>query len=287
MNHEGALIAFTLLAQLVAGATILYAVLWFTRKDEMSGVPAGFHPKTPELLLLIGLIAAMFISIFHLGSPRQAVNALSNPGNSWVSREILGLSLFAMSLFLLFLGRWLAPGRRITLTFLFLFSLLSAAALVLIMIRIYMIPVVVTWNSWYTPFSFITTTFVLGTGAILAYMTIVQREWSGTGPLTIIMFLFLVVEAVITGLNQYRLSHLSVIHYNRFLLENIHLNFTIIRIVIIMAVLMLLVFYQRKIKSAGGQGWVNTLIGLAILLVLFEQVAGRWLFFASFVKMGI
>lgn len=287
MDHEGALIAFTLLGQLVAGATMLYAILFLTRRDEMSRVSAGFRIKTPELLLLAGLLAAMFISFFHLGNIRQAVNALSNVRTSWISREILVLSLFSLSLFLLFLGRWLMATRPRALSVLFLFCFLSAAALVIVMTGIYMIPVVVSWNTWYTPFSFITTTFILGTCAVLAYLVTVQGEWPKIRPLSTILLLFLPLEALIAGLNQVRLSNLYMIHYNRFLLENIHLNFTITRMVIIVAVLMLLVFYQRKIKSAGGHGSGNVLIGLAILLVLFEQVAGRWLFFASFVKMGI
>ena len=287
MNHEGALIAFTLLGQLVAGSTILYAILHFTRSDEVSRFPAGFRIKTPELLLLILLLVAMAISFLHLGSARKAVHALNNPGSSWISREIFSLSLLSLSLILLFLGRWLMPARRGIHSVLFLISLGSGASLIYVMIRLYMIPAVVSWNTWYTPSSFIFSSFILGISAFIVYAASIQwREY----PLKLLLqmlFVLLLTEALISAGNQYLLDHLSLIHYNPFLLENSHLNVTIIRIALIVVVLFLLAFLQRRSTVHTEGSLKKILTGSVILLVLIEQIAGRWLFFASFVKVGI
>ena len=111
MDHEGALIAFTLISQLVAGTSIIYAFLFFIRRNEISGISSGFNPKTPELLLIIALLAAIFISLFHLGNIGKAVNALNNLDSSWISREILSLLLLAFGLGLLFIARWKMSGN--------------------------------------------------------------------------------------------------------------------------------------------------------------------------------
>lgn len=287
MTHEGALIAFTLLSQLVAGSAILYAILHVTRSDPESRIPSGLRIRTPELLLLVLLLVAISVSFLHLGSPRQAGRALDNPGSSWISREIFSLALFSLSLFLLFLGRWLMPARRGILTVLFLFALGSGAGLVYVMIRLYMIPAVVSWNTWYTPASFLLTSFILGLSAAVVYLVSFQGEKYTLKTLFQVLFVLLLAEALVSAGNQYMLDHLPVTHYNSFLLENIHLKGTVIRIILIVTVLFLLAFLQNRSTAPASGSLKRILTGFAILLVLVEQIAGRWLFFASFVKVGL
>ncbi len=287
MTQEGALIAFTLLSQLVAGSTILYSILYFTRRDEVVRFPSGFHVKTPELLLLLLLLVAISISFLHLGNARQAGRALNNLGSSWISWEILSLAVFSLSLFFLFLGRWLMPVRSRMLSVLYLFAPGSGAALIIVMIRLYMIPAVPSWNSWYTPSSFMLASLILGMCTLLAYMVTGKMNGYSFRLFLQIFFLLLLLEALISAGNQYMLDHLPITHYNSFILENIHWSFTIIRITLITSVLVLLVFIRRNRTIHASTSLKRILMISAILMVLVEQIAGRWLFFASYVKVGI
>lgn len=287
MGHEYTLIAFTLVSQLIAGATILYAVLHFVRSKQLSRLPSGFHVNTPELLLMTGLLIAIFISFFHLGAPQRAGNALNNLKSSWISREILSLSVFFLGILLLFLGRWLRSTREGLLSFLYVFSLVSAIVLIIAMIQLYMIPVVVTWSTWYTPFSFTITSLTLGVCAVLAYLIIFQIRCDTLKALIHILSMLLLADVLVSGLHQYGLSHLSLMHQNPILKDNLHLYVTLLRISVILVALVLLVVYARKSKARAGRPASNFLPGIAMLLVLLEQLAGRWLFFASYVKLGI
>jgi DMSO reductase anchor subunit len=237
--------------------------------------------------MLAGLLLAMFISFFHLGQVQRARYALNNLQDSWISREILSLALFSLSLFFLLLGRRYLQVKQGILSALFLFSLLSAVALMFVMIKLYMIPAVVTWNTWYTPFSFTLTSLILGIGAILGYRMTFQKQVHQSQPFLAILILLLLLEAMISGLNQYRLSQLSMIHYNPVVLGHVHGNLTLVRISLILAALVLLVLFQHRIKVLADRSASSLLPGLALLLILIEQVVGRCLFFASYIKLGI
>ncbi len=287
MHNEGALIAFTLISQLTVGSLLLYSFIYFTAKSATSQLPSGFNAKTPELLLLAGMVIATAISFLHLGSPANAIYALNNITTSWISREILSLSIFSMSLFLLFLGRWLMNSRERIISFLFLLSAITGIIFIIVMIRLYMIPTVITWATWYTPLGFVFTTLILGICGVLAYFVIFNLKIEKIKPLLQLLMVFLFIEALISVLNHSMLSNISIPHTNQFLLDNLHLNYTIIRIAVITSVLIFLIFISRIKLNHGSPLTVKLLVFLAIILVLIEQFAGKYVFYASFVRVGL
>ena len=287
MHNEGSLIAFTLLGQLVVGSLLFYSFIYFSARSAIRQMPSGFSIRTPELLLLAGMIIATTISFLHLGSPLKAFNALNNLAASWISREILSLSVFSLSLFLLFLGRWLMKSRERIISFLFLLSSVTGIIFIIVMIGLYMIPTVITWATWYTPLSFVFTTFILGICGILAYFVIFNLNMEKIRPLLHLLIVFLFFEALISVLNHSMLSNISIPHTNQFLSENLHFTYTIIRIALIASVLIFLVFISRIKLHRMSFFTIRLLVTLAILLVFFEQYAGRYLFYAGFVKVGL
>lgn len=75
------LIIFTLFMQAAIGTILFIMVAKLFQKEQdfkLAGLVAGF-------LSVIGILA----SLLHLGTPTHALNALSNLGSSWLSREIL------------------------------------------------------------------------------------------------------------------------------------------------------------------------------------------------------
>ena len=287
MHKEGALIAFTLISQLVVGSLLFYTFIYFNNRSSVSRLASGIHIKTPEFLLCLGIVIATIISFLHLGSPQNAIHALNNIATSWISREILGLTLFSLSLFLLFLGRWLLSPGKVMISFLFLFSALTGIVFILMMTGLYMIPTVISWATWYTPFNFAITTLILGICGVLAYSLIFKPEIEKTRLLLQILVFFLLLEAISLVLNYNMLNRISIPLSNEFLSENLHFTYMIIRIAIIASVLVFLQYIIRKKPVQGSMPNVKLLMAIAILLMLFEQLAGRYMFYATFVKTGI
>lgn len=88
---ERSLVLFTLLMQAAVGMFGGFFVLRLQHTGDMlSNLMVDRSFWTVWLLAL----PAMAASLFHLGSPRRAVGALRNLRSSWLSREILFVSLF-------------------------------------------------------------------------------------------------------------------------------------------------------------------------------------------------
>ena len=288
MDNEGALILFTLLCQLVAGSMLFYSVFYFIGKNEISRLSKGPVIKTPELLLLIGLLMAVITSFLHPGNPGNATNALNNVGTSWLSREILSLILFSFSLLLLFFGRWLMWERRGLVSVLFLLSAFSGIILIISMIKLYMIPTVITWATWYTPVSFVLTTLILGICGVMFYALII--DWKGVIPKPVVQLLivFLFAEAIFFILHQNTLSKINLPHDNHFLMENTHVKYAVIRVAVILSTLILFqVFLYGRKWMMESRFPIKTLLAIALILVLFEQLIGKYMFYAGYVRLGL
>jgi DMSO reductase anchor subunit len=92
-------------------------LVYFISMDDISQLSSGFSLKTPEFLLLLGMLVALAISFLHLGRPSNAIHALNNLKTSWISREIFAVTLFSASLLMLFIARWLGAGKTFLTAF--------------------------------------------------------------------------------------------------------------------------------------------------------------------------
>ena len=282
MNNEGALIAFTLLSQMIIGSTLVYAMVFFLGAEDLSQVSTGFSLRTPEFLLLIGILVATMISFLHLGKPGNAVNALNNLKTSWISREILTLSLFSVSLFLLFIARWLGGGRLI-LNLSFACVVLAGILFLVSMIRLYMIPEVSTWNSWLTPAGFLLATLISGMILLLLYSSFLNLELLKLKPVVLVIIGILLMEAVHAVSLMGTLNSMNLSFGNPFIMDGIFRSFTIIRLALIgLAMAFLLMVLPER--YAGIQ---STMLLLSFTFIILELVLGRFIFFASYLRVGI
>jgi DMSO reductase anchor subunit len=83
------LVVFTVLSQTAIGLVAVSAI----RQHAMAG-PAG-KVKTEWLAAALFIALGLGASLLHLGHPLGAPTALKHLGNAWLSREALGLSIFA------------------------------------------------------------------------------------------------------------------------------------------------------------------------------------------------
>ncbi len=166
--NEWALVAFTILSQMSVGTFLVLGVVYFFARRKW-GVEAA-DKLSDRALLAIGpvIILAFIASLFHLGNPFNAYRAVSNLGASWLSREILSGVLFAITGGLFALMQWRKIGSNTLRTIIAVIAALIGLFFVYAMSNVYMMRTVPTWNTWYTPASFFTTTFLLGAMAVSA-----------------------------------------------------------------------------------------------------------------------
>ena len=167
-TREWALVIFTLLSQAAVGAFLTLQVLRSPLAPSGAGAltspgtgEGGVRRAGPSIAVLVVLSAGFFAALFHLATPLTAVRAVVNFASSWLSREIVFGGLFAGLLAALvaveYSGRafrWhrVLAGATAGAALAFLYS----------QIRIYMLPAQPAWNTLATPAAFSATALRLG-----------------------------------------------------------------------------------------------------------------------------
>ena len=146
------LVFMLVLTQLSVGA---FAVLWLL---DMLGRGTGLTIAALASLALAGI--SLGASTLHLGRPIYAWRALKGLRRSWLSREVLTLSLFAGAA-AAFAGMLMLdlPGRSMRGS---AARALAGLAGVTCSARIYMVPARPAWFSGYTLAEFFSTALLLG-----------------------------------------------------------------------------------------------------------------------------
>lgn len=164
---EWPLILFTVLGQTAVGIILCLWVFGLTTNRTLL--------KNSVLISGLLLVAAMLISVFHLGHPLAAYRALTHLSTSWLSREILFFALtFGAWIFLYRIA--LKPNGRVRrvlgiTTGLGLLGVISSAL-------IYTLPRVPAWNNMAPILFFLLTTLILGslTTAFLGRKSLTAKE---------------------------------------------------------------------------------------------------------------
>lgn len=144
------LIVMTVLTQLSVGA---FASIWLLQ------ALGGQSHRTAALIALLVAILALAASILHLGRPIHAVRALKMWRRSWLSREVLFFSLFALAATAYSGALWLGvrgTGWLGALTAVLGVGGVGASA------RLYLVPGRPAWNSPLTIAEFGSTAALLG-----------------------------------------------------------------------------------------------------------------------------
>ncbi|GJM42577.1 MAG: dimethyl sulfoxide reductase subunit C [Ardenticatenaceae bacterium] len=303
--HDWALVLFTILGQMAVGAFVILGIVHFYAQRKANSVEAD--RMSDRALLIIGpvLVLGMLASLLHLGNPLNAYKAVANIGSSWLSMEILAGVLFAAFGALFALVQWRKIGSFAMRRGVALLAALVGLWLVFSMAQVYMLRTVPTWNNWATPVKFFTTTFLLGSlamgAAFVANYAYLKRSAPDSAsvqgellrgtlrwiamltvvllgveflsiPLTIAFFTAgtaVTVTAVSTIVSQYTLLF-------------------ILRLVLVfVGGGILAVFLYRNALSAERETIMGNLAYTAFALVLVAEILGRFLFYASYARVGI
>lgn len=305
--HEWALVIFTTIMQMAVGAFVLVGGIHLFAARRYTVETAD--KLSDRALIAIGpvVVLALLATFFHLGNPLNAPRAISNFGSSWLSREIVLALVFTVGGAVFAFMQWrkvATPAVRNAIAL-----VVAAVGLVLVyaMAAIYLLPTVPAWNTIVTPISFYITTFLLGALAIgaayvVAYwrmrgdekaekdtqfeIVAVTLRWIALLSVGVLGLQFVVLPVYLASLtaNASPAAAESV----RILFDQNGVLFVLRLLFIFLGAGVFSVFVYRTAATSGTTIRVlGSLVLVAFALVLVAEVLGRYLFYASMVRVGI
>ncbi len=305
--HEWALVIFTTIMQMAVGAFVLVGGIHLFAARRYTVETAD--KLSDRALIAIGpvVVLALLATFFHLGNPLNAPRAISNFGSSWLSREIVLALVFTIGGAVFAFMQWrkvATPAVRNVIAL-----VVAAVGLVLVyaMAAVYLLPTVPAWNTIVTPISFYITTFLLGALAIgaayvVAYwrmrgdekaekdtqfeIVAVTLRWIALLSVGLLGLQFVVLPVYLASLtaNASPAAAESV----RILFDQNGVLFVLRLLFIFLGAGVFSVFVYRTAATSGTTIRVlGSLVLVAFALVLVAEVLGRYLFYASMVRVGI
>lgn len=275
IRRDWSLVFFTMLAQTSVGISLCLAVIMLVRPVDDLVIPHSLIIGNPLLLAFLLMAVATVVSFLHLGTPLNAPKSLKNLKTSWLSREILAIQVYSLCLVGLILLHWRGfEAGRLWL----LFGLLAAGGVALLwsMSRIYMLPTIPPWKSWYTPVSFVSTALSLG---ILTLLLLSDAQWLViTGPISKtfhgVLMAVVFIEFGSSIAHQAGLKNLPAGLGRPEFTTGAFNGIFIVRITILAITLLAMLFFGPPAAL------------LAAPLVA-QEVFGRLLFYASYFRSGV
>ncbi|MCC7448143.1 MAG: dimethyl sulfoxide reductase anchor subunit [Anaerolineae bacterium] len=304
--NEWALVIFTVVMQMAIGSFVILGGVHFfaTRRNGIEEA----DKLSDRALLAIGpaVALAMLVTFLHLGNPVNAPRAITNFATSWLSREIVLALVFSFGGALFALMQWRKWGSAAVRNVVGL--LVAAVGLVLVyaMSMIYRIPTVPSWNSVATTATFYITTFLLGGLALgAAFVTnfwYVRRKgmdpknvhytmlatslhWIALFSVGLLGLQFLVLPLYLAQLaantSPAAVSALNVMSQQNAVIFALRLVLLFVGAGLFSIFIYAMTASESKVRVMGNVAY------LAFALVLIAEVLGRYLFYASMVKIGL
>jgi anaerobic dimethyl sulfoxide reductase subunit C (anchor subunit) len=305
-TQEWALIIFTVVMQMAVGSFVILGGVHFfaTRKYGI----AEADKLSDRALLAIGpvVVVGLIVTLFHLGNPANAPRAISNFGASWLSREIVLALAFGVGGAVFAFMQWRKIGSPQVRNVLAL--LVAAVGLVLVyaMASVYRLPTIPAWDTLATPVSFYITTFLLGSLAVGAafvvsywYMRRKEKEekgaqtsilattlrWIALLAIVLLGLEFVVIPLYIAWLASQ--TSAAAAESVSIILNQNGLIFALRLILVFLGAGVFAAFVYQGATSESRVRVVGNLAIVAFVLVLVAEVLGRYLFYASMVRVGI
>jgi anaerobic dimethyl sulfoxide reductase subunit C (anchor subunit) len=304
--REWALITFSILAQLSVGSFWVLGVVHFFAARKSGEEEAD--RLSDRALLAIGptLILGMAASLLHLGNPLNAYLAVFNLGSSWLSWEILCGVLFATVGGVFALMQWRKIASFAVRNLIAIVAALIGLVLIYSMSNVYQIRTQPAWNTIATTISFFATALLLGVlamgAAFVANYAYLQKKNPGCADAQCVLLrgalrwiamasiLLLGVELVTVplqiaylagGTNTAARASAAMMYGEYGLVLGLRLALVFIGAGI------LGVFIYQNALSAGREKMMGNLAYAAFALVIVSEVLGRFLFYATHVRIGL
>ena len=300
------LVAFTILAQLSVGSFVVLGIVHLVARRRVDA--AALDKLSDPALYAIGpaMVLGLIASMAHLGNPINALYTIGHLQTSWLSREILLGSAFAglgAAFAVVQWLKWLTPLLRQLLAGL---TAVVGLGLVYVMSMVYLLPTVPAWDSWATPVSFFTTTFLLGSLAVGAAFVVVYTfrarravrdettavllrgtlRGIATASIALLGVEFVVIPAYALSLGT-QTGAGGAAHESLTSLMVAGGAVFIARAALVFVGAGLLGFLLHRFATAGRERQLVLLATSAFALVLISETLGRILFYGSFANIGL
>jgi len=303
--REWALPVYTILMQLAVGALF---VLWLVRSfanSRFSPQELNCINRNPILVIALTAVVAMGGSHFHLSRPFHSFLAVLNFRSSWLSREIVFTMLFFLTILGLLFITYFRTHRTRLITSLGWMASLFGCVVVYCMARIYLIPTQVAWNSTSVILSFFVTSLTLGGMTIALLMVldlkfaeikksddvelrtqVIKHSFAG---LTVMTVFLVAVGAAITFIQVHLLAQGDIVARTSLsLLVELYMPLLVMRFAFLFfaAVAMGVAMYRMWQSNVLPQSLMMP-VYLSCLLILVGEIIGRFLFYATHIRVGI
>lgn len=279
MRHpEWSLILFTLISQLAIGSFVLISFLNVSKISNII-IQKDISIKVFVFILSFSLIA-LTISFLHLGKPTNSVFAFNNLGSSWLSREILFISLFVGIVIVSLLIEKFFPDKvMIKAIIQFIGSCIGIMA-IFSMSKVYMAETIPVWNNFFTPFQFFSSMLILG---FLFFLIGGFLSNTNTNVLLAIIISILFINVL-----GFAIKLLILSAGNSAEIESFTTLFSTYRLITIgyflVSFFVILIFIINSLFINHSSGIY--LSSITILIVLVELIS-RYLFYAGYSRLGI
>ena len=303
--REWALPVYTILMQLAVGA---FAILWLIRQgagSKFSQQEIDRIISNPLLVIAFTAAVAMGGAHFHLSKPFHSFLAVLNFRSSWLSREIVFSVLFLLLAMSVLYLTYFRTHRRQLITVLGWLAALFGTILIYCMARIYLIPTQVAWNSTSVIFSFYITSLMLG-GMAIATLMVLDLKFAeikktddvelraqiirySSGGLTTLTATLVALNIVIIYIQIRLLAQGDLIARTSLgLLVDLYLPLFLLRLVfLVYASISLIYAVVRMYRLQSTPQSLMTPVYLSCLLILVGEIIGRFLFYATHIRVGL
>jgi anaerobic dimethyl sulfoxide reductase subunit C (anchor subunit) len=303
--REWALPVYTILMQLAVGSLFVLWIIRLLASSKFSHQEMDRIIRNPILVIAITIIVAMAGAHFHLSKPFQSYLAVLNFKSSWLSREIVFSALFFWMVVSLLYLTYFRNYYRTLITFVGWLAILIGCTLIYCMARIYLLPTQVAWNSTSVIVSFYTTALMLG-GMSLACLMILDLKFAEIQKaddvelraqvitysfawLTVLTVALVILSVVIICVQMYLLSKGDLIARTSLsLLIDLYLPLLVTRFAFLWCAAISLGYaayrmYKLKITPQN----MLMPVYLSCLLIMVGEIIGRFLFYATHIRIGL
>ena len=303
-QNAWSLLIFTLFTQMSVGAFCMAELINLSYSKEFGF--ENLHPLrySSRLFVFVAAFLAGVSAVFHLKNWAHAYYAFNNIRTSWVSKEMVLFFLFVASVGMLALMSWRKAKARLLQRIIALAGAFSGIVLIYAMAKIYMLLTIPSWNNWTTPGFFFSAAILLGTLAVIvlhsnylpssksvSHVGDIRERWRVKTLPTLLKLLLVCIGIgiFITGFFAYRIMSVAEEQgtVSTGMSAEKQLLFSL-RIILYVTGWALLFLGLKKTHQADDiQEKLNRHIFGASILITLAEVLGRYLFFASFYKVGV
>ncbi len=303
--REWALPVYTILMQLSIGSM---AALWMIRAffmPEYGEIELERLTRNPVAILLITIVTAVIGSFFHLSRPYLSILAIINVGKSWLSREVVFTVFLLLAVIVLWYLQAHVEGYKKVKTFLGWIAVLFGVIATFCMTRLYLLPTQASWDTPFTIFSFYSSMVLLGATASLTMLTvdmqyaviqnpqnidtqvqIIRRSLPGYAVITI--FIIAAILAQYGFLFQTLETGDVTAQASLQLYLGLYRPLLIFRLaVMVSGAAWLVIAVVQTLREKISISSFTFHAYMACLLLLVGEILGRFLFYATHIRMGI